>query len=192
MLAPLVCAVAVSQVVERIIPYQPDWNGWQPDSPRDLAHAGVNESLNLAGIALWSILAATVAGVGLPPAWPDEWPLAAQVVLAIVLTDIGFTLAHYASHRIGWLWRLHAVHHSLRRMYGFNGLMKHPLHQGIEAAAAFAPLPARKHRTLCPACFFAPCFLYQSSNCLFQSASLHPRARQTFFCRCFTQYRRSD
>ena len=136
----LVCAIVVALVVERIIPYQPDWNGWQPDTPRDLAHAGVNESLNLAGVALWSTVAAAVAGVGLPRAWPDEWPLAAQVVLAIVLADVGFTLAHYASHRIGWLWRLHAVHHSLRRMYGFNGLMKHPLHQGIEAAAAFAPL----------------------------------------------------
>ncbi|MFN9965968.1 MAG: sterol desaturase family protein, partial [Lysobacteraceae bacterium] len=54
LMAPLVCAVAVSFVVERTIPYQPDWNGWQRDTPRDLAHAGVNESLNLAGVALWS------------------------------------------------------------------------------------------------------------------------------------------
>ena len=47
---------------------------------------------------------------------------------------------HYASHRVGFLWRLHAVHHSVKRMYGFNGLMKHPLHLGCEALAGTLPL----------------------------------------------------
>jgi sterol desaturase/sphingolipid hydroxylase (fatty acid hydroxylase superfamily) len=32
------------------------------------------------------------------------------------------------------------VHHSVKRAYGFNGLMKHPLHQTLETAAGFAPL----------------------------------------------------
>ena len=41
---------------------------------------------------------------------------------------------------INALWRLHAVHHSIKRMYGFNGLMKHPLHQTIETLAGTAPL----------------------------------------------------
>lgn len=56
------------------------------------------------------------------------------------MADLGITLAHYVSHRAEWLWRLHAVHHSVERMYGFNGLMKHPLHQAIETAAGTAPL----------------------------------------------------
>lgn len=38
------------------------------------------------------------------------------------------------------LWRLHAVHHSITRMYGLNGLMKHPLHQSVEMTAGVAPL----------------------------------------------------
>ncbi|MBL4790093.1 MAG: sterol desaturase family protein [Kordiimonadaceae bacterium] len=56
------------------------------------------------------------------------------------MADIGITLAHYASHRIDALWRLHAVHHSIKRMYGFNGLMKHPLHQLLETVAGTTPL----------------------------------------------------
>ncbi|GJL67336.1 MAG: hypothetical protein NPIRA05_23070 [Nitrospirales bacterium] len=60
--------------------------------------------------------------------------------MAILIADVGITLAHFASHRIEALWRLHAVHHSVKRMYGFNGLMKHPLHQFIETAAGATPL----------------------------------------------------
>ena len=49
-------------------------------------------------------------------------------------------MAHYASHRHNALWQLHAVHHSVKRMYGFNGLMKHPLHQTVETLAGTTPL----------------------------------------------------
>ena len=72
--------------------------------------------------------------------WPTQWPFALQVLVAIIAADLGITLVHYASHRIGWLWRLHAVHHSVTRMYGFNGLMKHPLHQAAEAVGGVLPL----------------------------------------------------
>ncbi|MFC6581206.1 sterol desaturase family protein [Planomonospora parontospora] len=41
---------------------------------------------------------------------------------------------------IGLLWRFHAVHHSVKRFYGFNGLMKHPLHQTLEMSAGVVPL----------------------------------------------------
>ncbi len=38
------------------------------------------------------------------------------------------------------MWRLHAVHPSIRRSYGLNGLMKHPLHQTLETIGGVAPL----------------------------------------------------
>ena len=50
------------------------------------------------------------------------------------------SVAHYYSHRWHWLWRIHARHHSVERLYGLNGLMKYPLHQGVEAFAGTAPL----------------------------------------------------
>lgn len=74
------------------------------------------------------------------PIWPSGWPLAFQLLLAILISDVGITLAHFASHRLSSLWRLHAVHHSVKRLYGFNGLMKHPLHQLIETVAGTTPL----------------------------------------------------
>ena len=61
-------------------------------------------------------------------------------MVAIIVADAGITIAHYLSHRLHWLWRFHAVHHSVERLYGFNGFMKHPIHQAIETTAGVTPL----------------------------------------------------
>ena len=47
---------------------------------------------------------------------------------------------HYLSHRFTFLWRLHAVHHGVARLYGFNGVVRHPLHQAIDMTIGTAPL----------------------------------------------------
>lgn len=107
------------------------------DRRRDTLHALVNESLNAVGLLMLPGLTALLAFESI---WPRGWPLWEQLLMAIVLADAGITLMHYASHRIAPLWRLHAVHHSVQRLYGFNGLMKHPLHQMLEATAGLLPL----------------------------------------------------
>ena len=33
----------------------------------------------------------------------------------------------FLSHRVPWLWRLHAIHHSAERLYWMNGDRRHPL-----------------------------------------------------------------
>jgi sterol desaturase/sphingolipid hydroxylase (fatty acid hydroxylase superfamily) len=129
-------AVLLSFLAERRWPYDPHFNLDHGDRGRDALHALGNEALNLLSIALVPVLAAWVPWQW----WPAHWPFVVQLLLAIIAADFGLTLVHYASHRIGWLWRLHAVHHSVTRMYGFNGLMKHPLHQAVEAVGGVLPL----------------------------------------------------
>jgi sterol desaturase/sphingolipid hydroxylase (fatty acid hydroxylase superfamily) len=73
-------------------------------------------------------------------AWPHDLPFLVQVLGTILVFDFGITVAHWLSHRWGPLWRLHAVHHSVKRTYGLNGLMKHPLHQAVELTFGIAPL----------------------------------------------------
>lgn len=133
----LAAALVLSAAAERLVPYERVWNRSHDDMGRDLIHAAVNETL----IAL-SVLALPIVA-GLMPhfdLWPSAWPLWGQLGFAILVADAGITLAHFASHRIKGLWPLHAVHHSVERMYGFNGLLKHPLHQAIELTAGVAPL----------------------------------------------------
>jgi sterol desaturase/sphingolipid hydroxylase (fatty acid hydroxylase superfamily) len=133
----LAAAVAVSFGVERAIPYNAEWNESHDDVGRDLAHGFVNETFALLSVVALPALAsvATVADV-----WPHDLPFVVQVLGTLLVFDFGITVAHWLSHRWAPLWRLHAVHHSVKRAYGLNGLMKHPLHQAVELTFGIAPL----------------------------------------------------
>lgn len=137
LLALLAGAVALSFAAERLLPYENTWNSPRGDTRRDTAHTFVNETLVLTGVLAIPVLAALIPGDGF---WPTDLPFVVQVLIAILVADLGITLTHYASHKVGVLWRFHAVHHSVTRFYGLNGLMKHPLHQTIETAAGVTPL----------------------------------------------------
>ncbi|NOJ80383.1 sterol desaturase family protein [Myxococcus xanthus] len=133
----LMAAIGVSFLAERAIPYEPDWNRPHGDVGRDLVHFVVNEASNILSILALPLLSGVVT---VRDAWPHEWPFVLQVLLAVLVFDLGVTLTHWLSHRAPALWRLHAVHHSVKRFYGFNGLMKHPLHQALEMTVGVAPL----------------------------------------------------
>jgi sterol desaturase/sphingolipid hydroxylase (fatty acid hydroxylase superfamily) len=133
----LTLAIALTFVAEKIVPYNAAWNSSHGDFVRDTLHAIVNE-----GSIVLSVLAVPLLVSLLPfrSYWPRVWPFGLQVCLAVLVIDFGISITHYFSHRYRWLWRFHAVHHSVKRMYGFNGLMKHPIHQAIEMTAGTLPL----------------------------------------------------
>lgn len=133
----LFAAIGFMFVAERVIPYVRDWNTDHGDGMRDLLHFLVNATFNHLGVLLLPLFAALAP---FPDLWPAHWRLWAQVLLALLVLDVGISAAHHASHKWSPLWRFHAVHHSVKRMYGFNGLMKHPVHQTIEAVSGLVPL----------------------------------------------------
>lgn len=133
----LLLATIISFLAEWLVPYESDWNRDHGDGRRDIVHAVVNEVFNALSVSLLPTIVAFVPGFN---AWPSDWPMWGQLLLAITIADCGLTLVHYASHIYPVLWRFHAVHHSVKRMYGFNGLMKHPLHQAIETLGGTFPL----------------------------------------------------
>ncbi len=130
-------AVGLSFAAEAISPYEQTWNKERADRARDFAHAVVNEGSVALSVLAIPLIAAQIPWSGV---WPGDWSLGAQLALAILVADAGITLAHRASHRLPILWRFHAVHHSPTRMYGLNGLLKHPLHQGFETLCGTTPL----------------------------------------------------
>lgn len=136
LIALLVGAIGVSFIAERIARYEPEWNRGGRDFRRDLAHVIVNEGMIVGLVLLLPFFASLVPWSSI---WPTGLPFWAQLILAIVLLDCGITLAHYASHRNAMLWRFHAVHHSVQRLYGMNGLLKHPMHQLVEISAGTLP-----------------------------------------------------
>ncbi|MBV8165472.1 MAG: sterol desaturase family protein, partial [Alphaproteobacteria bacterium] len=87
----------------------------------DLAHTLLNKGVAqviiavvvFLGIADWL----SPAGGGL---WPTAWPIAAQTALGLVVAEAGLYWKHRLAHEWPVLWRFHAVHHSVTRLWFFN------------------------------------------------------------------------
>ena len=76
---------------------------------------------------------AVVAAVQSQPLW-------LQAVEVIVAADIGFYLAHRAFHAVPFLWRFHAVHHSIEELDWLAAFRVHPLDQILTKSASFLPI----------------------------------------------------
>ncbi|MEO0729818.1 MAG: sterol desaturase family protein, partial [Pseudomonadota bacterium] len=133
----LLGAIAFSHAAERIAPAFEEWNDDHEDTGTNIVHAAVYEMSSINGVLLIPLLVWLLPTASL---WPTDWPIVAQLLLAIVAADFAFTIIHYLSHRYSWLWRLHAIHHGVTRLYGFNGLVRHPLHQTIDMVIGTLPL----------------------------------------------------
>lgn len=125
---PLIAFAGIAAValLERIAPFEPDWNRDHAGDTRvDALHLIVSTLLIHSGVAMAFGLRAL-----LPEAstlWPGGAPMWAQVLLAGAILDLGLYAMHRASHAHGFLWRLHAIHHSPERLYWLNGGRRHPL-----------------------------------------------------------------
>jgi sterol desaturase/sphingolipid hydroxylase (fatty acid hydroxylase superfamily) len=71
--------------------------------------------------------------------WVSRWPLAAQVVVGLVLADFIGYWTHRMFHR-GALWRAHAIHHSARTLDWLSAVRNHPLNELLGALCVGVPL----------------------------------------------------
>jgi sterol desaturase/sphingolipid hydroxylase (fatty acid hydroxylase superfamily) len=111
----------------------------------DLIYVVVNGALVKAGLAgvlvgvmafsAWLIPAGLQAAVARQPYW-------VQVVEAIILADLAFYATHRMFHGVPWLWRFHAIHHSIEELDWLAAWRMHPLDQVVTKAASFLPLYA--------------------------------------------------
>ncbi len=132
-------------LLERVLPYRREWLGSKGDLRADVAHffltaIPANELVKVA------INFAVIAAAGWGPSgfglgmWPSGWPMVAQLVLAVLLAELGHYWFHRWSHERAWLWRLHAVHHSAPRLYWLNATRFHPLDLFGTLLAQYVPL----------------------------------------------------
>jgi sterol desaturase/sphingolipid hydroxylase (fatty acid hydroxylase superfamily) len=139
-----VAAMVVVLALERALPYRERWNRSFGDVRTDVLHlifstsAGeLGRTLGVAGAAWASVRLSAAIGAGL---WPSGWPVAAQVGLAMVVGELPVYWLHRLEHRGGFLWRLHAVHHSAPRLYFLNSARNHPIDAALSVALLAAPL----------------------------------------------------
>ena len=96
-------------------------------------------------------------------------PLWLQVVAAVMIADMGFYVAHRLFHAVPFLWRFHAIHHSIEELDWLAAHRVHPLDQIATSAASVLPLYALG--------FPAPAIAIYGLIYLLQSHLLHANVR---------------
>lgn len=137
---PLVMAAAllVVAVLERVQPYEPEWNRDHQDLATDLWHNLANHGLLQLTVVMLSLVRSGLPGLHL--GWPLSWPLCSQVLMAGLILDFSLYAMHRWSHHQPLLWRLHAIHHSPERLYWLNAERRHPLHAVLLAGPGLVAL----------------------------------------------------
>ncbi len=104
-------------LLERLLPYRVDWQHPDGQLVPDLAHTVVSKGLVQAFIV--SLIASDLLD-GRTPTPLAAWPLAAQVLFGLVASELGLYAIHRLEHEWPPLWRFHAVHHSVRKLWLVN------------------------------------------------------------------------
>ncbi len=107
--------------LERVMPHEPRWNENDGQLWPDIGHTLLSKSA-----VQVLIIVPALTGIGALASdegaawWPRAWPVALQIVLGLVIAEFGFYWAHRLCHEIRALWRFHAVHHSVTRLWFVN------------------------------------------------------------------------
>jgi sterol desaturase/sphingolipid hydroxylase (fatty acid hydroxylase superfamily) len=113
-------------------------------------------------------LASPALGLGVGVPWPHHWPVVGQVALMLVAADGARYWLHRLSHSWQPLWRLHAVHHSPRRLYWLNVARFHPAEKALQLVVDSLPFVLIGVDELVLAgyfVFYAVNGFFQHSNC---------------------------
>ncbi len=124
-------------------------SGWRTDAIYWLFTPIVSKNLTRLGIGV--MLAALLltsgakvnrenieAAIAGRDTWFSTWPLWAQALSVLVLSDFTAYWLHRAFHK-GWLWRVHAVHHSSRELDWLAAVRLHPLNEIITRSVQVLP-----------------------------------------------------
>jgi sterol desaturase/sphingolipid hydroxylase (fatty acid hydroxylase superfamily) len=138
--------IAAIALLERYMPHEPLWLANDGEMGADIAHTLFTKGLVQIAAALvttTSMAAATVLQPATQPAaplWPTQWPLFAQVVLGLVIAELGLYTAHRVAHEWRPFWRFHALHHSVERLWVINTGRFHIVDTCFKAALGQIPL----------------------------------------------------
>ncbi len=118
------CLIVSLFFLERFMPHEPKWQESDGQLLPDLAHTLLSKGVVQALVAFAGVFGLTniitpLTGEGYG-IWPRDWPLWSQVILGVVTAEFGLYWAHRMAHEFHPLWRFHAVHHSVTRLWIVN------------------------------------------------------------------------
>ena len=138
--------VAIIALFERLMPYEETWLESDGETFNNIAHSLLSKGGVQIAAAIGTSFPMAVATVAQPflshqaHIWPEQWPMALQVVLGLVIAEFGLYLAHRLAHEYLSLWRFHALHHSVERLWVINTGRFHIIDSLFKIALGQIPL----------------------------------------------------
>jgi sterol desaturase/sphingolipid hydroxylase (fatty acid hydroxylase superfamily) len=122
--------VLIFRPLELVFPAKPGQRFFRPDFLLDLCFF-LGRNLLWGGMALWLLLQLRSWLDSIMPtdfrAAVAQQPWWLQAAEAVFLSDLFMYWGHRLQHRVPFLWRFHAVHHSFEHMDWLAGHREHPL-----------------------------------------------------------------
>ncbi|HSB96728.1 MAG TPA: sterol desaturase family protein, partial [Spongiibacteraceae bacterium] len=128
-------------VLEKIFPMRPQ-KTFRKGFATDLAYyflTSLSRHLVIIPLSLIALASSHLRFGGLHQ-WMAELPLSVRFGAALVVGEIGFYWGHRCMHRVSYLWRFHAVHHSAEEMDWLINTRAHPVDILCTRLCGYAPL----------------------------------------------------
>ena len=125
------CVGLTLWALEMWMPYTTKWSVTQSEATLDLSHLFVSTGLTsifvnatVLGVFVW---AGSVLSAWLDLSiWPAHWPLILQVMLGLILGELGAYWVHRVCHISDVGWRIHVLHHSAEKLHVWASGRNHP------------------------------------------------------------------
>jgi sterol desaturase/sphingolipid hydroxylase (fatty acid hydroxylase superfamily) len=139
----LLGSTTVFVLLEKLFPLNRAQVVFRKEWQTDLTHFGVNHLLvGLLLLVVNFFIHRLLAWVGPAPfqQMVEHIPYLPQVLLCVLVADLMEYTTHRAYHEVPWLWKFHAVHHSVKTLDWLAGSRLHLLEITATRVAVLAPL----------------------------------------------------
>jgi sterol desaturase/sphingolipid hydroxylase (fatty acid hydroxylase superfamily) len=131
--------------LERLFALRPGQKVFRQHWGNDLIFLLLNGILIKLGLLAVIALSIFAASRVVPASWQATiggLPYWVQLPLLIVVSDLGFYWTHRMFHAVPWLWRFHAVHHSIEELDWLAAARVHPVDQILTKGVSLVPIVA--------------------------------------------------
>jgi len=129
--------------IEKLFALRKDQPIFRPEWQTDFQHFAVNHMLVGFMLLATNLLVHRFFGWAANDGvrgWVASLPLWGGLLLLLLVSNLVQYWLHRAYHQVPWLWRLHAVHHSVKHMDWLAGSRLHLLEVLITRSLVFAPI----------------------------------------------------
>lgn len=139
-----VSIAALLILCEYALAFDPRWGSAIKGRLTDFLYVGVASSLEKLSFVLAALLAAGLGRVLSQQLeislWPASWHFGFQLLLALLIADVGTYWRHRLFHISPLLWRFHSIHHSMPGLIWIRSAYTHPIEQLCIMIAIMFPI----------------------------------------------------